>query len=179
MSSRQEPASEEERAAIAVLDGFARRVARTRERYVDLVGRGDRIHREIQAMQAARGVRVLVGGTAVSVLASTRDSAAEQPYSKAAAGWKPMAGLVSRAAQTGAGAWAAVGTSAADVAEASSSAGATVLSCEFRAAVQRRWPSIARSRSRGEHGSAVAVACGDVGGEAFGGSADTSYLRLP
>ena len=86
MSSREEPASEEERAAIAVLDGFARRVARTREHYVELIGRGDRIHREIQAMQAARGVRVLVGGMAVSVLASTRDSAAEQPFSKAVAG---------------------------------------------------------------------------------------------
>ena len=138
MSSRKEPASEEERAAVAVLDGFARRVARTRERYVELIGRGDRIHREIQAMQAARGVRVLVGGMAVSVLASARDSAAEQPSSKAVAGWKPKAGRVIRAAQPGAGAWAAASTAAADVA-------ATVLSCEFRAAVQRRWPSTARS----------------------------------
>ena len=86
MSSREEPASEEERAAIAVLDGFARRVARTRERYVELIARGDRIHREIEAIQAARGVAVLVGGMAVSVPALTRDSAAEQPIFKSSCG---------------------------------------------------------------------------------------------
>ena len=55
MSSREEPASEEERAAIAVLAGYERRLARARELYVELVGRGDRIHSEIQAVQAAMG----------------------------------------------------------------------------------------------------------------------------
>ena len=72
MSSREEPASEEERAAIAVLAGYERRLARARELYVELVGRGDRIHSEIQAMQAARGVAALastrgMGGMAVLV----------------------------------------------------------------------------------------------------------------
>ena len=86
MFSRMGQAPKEERAASAVLDGFARRMARTRERYVELIERGDRIHSEIQAMQAARGVAVLVGGMAVSVLASTRDSAEAQPFSKAVAG---------------------------------------------------------------------------------------------
>ena len=195
MSSREEPASEEERAAIAVLAGYERRLARARELYVELVGRGDRIHSEIQAMQAARGVTALastrsMGGMAVAVLASTRDSAAELPYSKTVAGWIPKAGLVIRAAPPGAGA------SAAELAEASSSAGPTVLSWVFTAAVQRRASSVVRpgSRSRsGDHGKAVGGACGkavggacgDGGGEAVGGAyvggaaADASYLRLP
>ena len=54
MSSREEPASEEDHEAIVVLAGCVHALTRARVLYAEVVERGRLLHGEIQAMQAVR-----------------------------------------------------------------------------------------------------------------------------